>query len=837
MIRAPFLIPALLAVLAVLAPGSGPAFAQDDQPPAPAEAPAESAGESSEDMAPDIVIGDVDYAAWQRTAERSATISENASGSTFALERLRNDLVQWRDRFLSVQGQNAARIATVRQQLAALGEAPADPALEDLRVSVRRALLMAELNRLRAPALLAQEAYAQSNGLIAEIDTLLRARRTASMTTRGESPLNPAQWAPVASDLGRLVSNLWKEARVTFTSVSRLAVLTAHLGQVMFYTLLGLVLLARGRRWMGQLAHLAPAQGWRGVGVWSLVLSLGQIVLPFLGLSALVEAVQVSGMAGFRLTQVIREIPQAGAFLIVARWLGERMFGPDARVPLATLLDDARRRRAWRHAVLLGAFGTAGAMILALLAAGEIAPVTATSALFPVQILLSVVLFRLGRVVLSARLPEGDSALADGTAEATVFQRGLLSVVGRALVAVAVIGPVLTALGYGAAGEALVNPAVRTLGLIGVVMVLQTFAYDLHALVTRSEDGSRDALLPVIVAVVLTLAALPVLALVWGVRTEDLREIWARFQEGFAMGETRISPTDFLAFVVIFAIGFAMTRLLQGVLRTAILPKTRLDPGGRSAIVSGTGYVGIFVAGLVAITSVGLDLSNLAIVAGALSVGIGFGLQNIVSNFISGIILLIERPISAGDWIEVGGKMGYVRDISVRSTRIETFDRTNVIVPNADLISGQVTNWTRGSSVGRIIVPVSVMFGSDIPRVMAILREIAEGHPMVLLNPPPSVVLQNFAPDLLNFEIRAIVRDVNFGLAVRSEMNIDIARRFHDEGIEFAGAPRPNAGAGRTAASPAPGPAEMRVTLLREGAEGAGTAGNHGAGNHGAGGE
>ncbi|THF90397.1 MAG: mechanosensitive ion channel family protein, partial [Sulfitobacter sp. SK025] len=552
--------------------------------------------------------------------------------------------------------------------------------------------------------------------------------------------------------------------------------------------LFGLLLLFRGRLWAAKIVGTLRQHQARGLGIWRFIISLLRILFPLAGLWLISIAAGQSGYLGVRGMEVAQLLPVLGLVVFGFRWVSERVFARDDEEALL-LLPDGQRKRA---RLLVNAITIV--MIISIITDAVVDfddPSAATRAVieFPFTLLISLALYRIGKILHGYFEPSEEPTDTDVATKSTTYSRIVRSL-GIGAIIVSVLAPVLFAIGYQNLSDAILRPYVTTLVLLGIIVALQRFLADVYGAITGQGTAARDALMPVFFGLILILIATPLLALIWGARVADLTELWSSFSQGFTIGGSRISPTNLLTFAIIFSVGYLVTRLLQGTLRNNVLPKTQIDIGGQNALLSGLGYVGIFLAALVAITGAGIDLSSLAIVAGALSVGIGFGLQNIVSNFVSGIILLIERPISEGDWIEVGGKSGYVRDISVRSTRIETFDRTDVIVPNADLISGTVTNFTRGNTVGRVLIPVGVAYGTDTKRVEAILREIAEAQPMVLANPAPNVLFLNFGADALEFEIRAFLRDVNWMMAVKSDINHAIAARFTEENIEVPFAQR-----------------------------------------------
>ncbi|MBU2993124.1 DUF3772 domain-containing protein [Octadecabacter sp. 1_MG-2023] len=720
-----------------------------------------------------------DQAEWEALAGRVEVAVENGQTSNSVLGELRSDLADWRDTFLELQSANAGRIDTVQSQITALGALPEDGSDEDLAIASRRATLTAQLSELQAPVVLAAEAYAQADGLIGEIDTSLRDRQTDEFTERSQSPLVPSGWSTAWTAVSTSFVSIGAEITGEVENPSRQTEFFNNLPAILALLAAALVLITRGRAWVRWVSGLFGAQSLRGQGVWDFALSLGQVVLPYLGVLALAQALDTTEMLGRRTSVLIDAIPGLALLPILAHWLAGHLMPTNSAPESHPLnLEPEVSARAHRRFITLGYMLMAFGMVRTYADANALNTIASAVILFPVGALLAWTLYWLGHVLRRTSSPDAEDAPRS-------FRVALRAIISRGLMVAAIAGLIFAALGYSNAFELITEPAAQTLYVLGVLILLQRLSVDVYTLLSKRENSAQDALIPVLIGFLLILVSLPVLALIWGAQMTDITELWTRFREGFSIGDTKISPTSFLLLAVVFVIGYTITRLLQGALRSTVLPRTKMDAGGQNAVVSGMGYIGIFLAAVVAITTAGIDLSGLAIVAGALSVGIGFGLQNIVSNFVAGIILLIERPISQGDWIEVGGQMGYVRDISVRSTRIETFDRTDVIVPNADLVSNQVTNWTRGNNVGRVIVPVGVAYSTDTEMVTGILKEIAEAHPMVLLNPPPSVVFQGFGADSLDFEIRAILRDVNYVLSVKSEMNHAIAKRFVEEGIEI----------------------------------------------------
>jgi potassium-dependent mechanosensitive channel len=303
--------------------------------------------------------------------------------------------------------------------------------------------------------------------------------------------------------------------------------------------------------------------------------------------------------------------------------------------------------------------------------------------------------------------------------------------------------------------------------------------------VSARSVGLVGALLSALIRVMLIAAAFLLIIGPWEVSTADLFDTIRNIPFGFKIGEIHVSFQAVLTALLVLAVLLVITRIVQRWLEVELLPRTRIEPSLQLSIVTIFGYVGGITAISLALTGLGFDLQKIALIAGALSVGIGFGLQSIVSNFVSGLILLTERPIRVGDSIVVKGEEGWVRRVRVRATEIETFDRASVIIPNSEFITGVVKNWTRTNTLGRIVVKVGVAYESDPIQVRDILLGIAEAHPQIVKAPAPVAFLVGFGDSALEFELRCVVGDVEKALSVRSDLHYAILAKFREAAIEI----------------------------------------------------
>jgi small-conductance mechanosensitive channel len=246
-----------------------------------------------------------------------------------------------------------------------------------------------------------------------------------------------------------------------------------------------------------------------------------------------------------------------------------------------------------------------------------------------------------------------------------------------------------------------------------------------------------------------------------------------------------ITLTSIVVGIIILLIFVFFSKALRKIIKTRVFPKYALDDGVQLAILRVAHYLLVGLGIIIAVQSIGLDLTSLAVVFGLLSVGIGFGLQNVVSNFISGLIILFERPIKIGDRITIGDVLGDVMNISLRATLIRTIDNISIIVPNSEFIASRVINWSHRDPRIRVHIAVGVAYGSDVPLVIKSLLEVAENHFEVLKDPPPKVWFNEFGNSSLNFELLVWIPDPKKRFEIISELNKGIDDIFRKNKIQI----------------------------------------------------
>ena len=306
-----------------------------------------------------------------------------------------------------------------------------------------------------------------------------------------------------------------------------------------------------------------------------------------------------------------------------------------------------------------------------------------------------------------------------------------------------------------------------------------------HLGVTVRGLGLIGALLSGVIRILLVALSFLIIIGPWEISTADLFDTIRNVPFGFKIEDIHLSITALSGAVVVLTGLILITRMARRWLETEFLPRTIIEPSLQQSIATIFGYLGVIAAITLALGNLGIDLQKIALVAGALSVGIGFGLQSIVSNFVSGLILLAERPIRVGDAIVVKGEEGYVRRVRVRATEIETYDRASVIIPNSELITGVVKNWTRANTLGRIIIKVGASYAADPQKVRDLLAGLAKTHVQIVQSPPPAAFLLGFGESAMEFELRCVVLNVESALSVKSDLHFAIIKAFKDESIEM----------------------------------------------------
>ncbi len=745
-----------------------------------------------------------EVAAWQQILDR---VQEQISRPELTVEE--RDLLREQAEYVVDETTNAARegrnkLKSLKELQSALGPAPKEGELAETEdVANTRKILAMDIATYESRVKQADFTSVQAKDTLQSIIVTHRTRLWDRLLTPKVSPVKPGAWFKAIPEFVGMLF-LFVEAPAEWISsgvlLEKWQGFLAALGIVIvFSALIGWWL----RSWLlarfGRDPSIAEPSYTRRLFS-SLAEGIARGLLPSLSALAFVIVMDAAELlTGLFADLIIAVVSNAILFIIVSAVVRAVMApdNPDWRVTRFT--DNSSRMLTRRMIALAGMFAITNTIAAAtdnFLVSEELDSLFSfVFGTLNAAFILALLQKRIWRLAPVEAGTEAD--MGPALATETVWPR-----LRNLFILVVIAAPAAGLFGYTDLTQYLLLNLIISGLLLGALILLRGLVQEIIALLfgeKQKEDGKTEGaadeedqanktlrfLVSISLDIMLFLVGGLLVFSVWGMPPEDILFWVSGVMRGFTVGSYTFSITDLLIGVMTFAIVLAITRTIQWVLGERILPQTGFDTGVRHSIKTAVGYIGLLIAMAMAISAIGLDLSNIALVASALSIGIGFGLQNVVSNFVSGLILLIERPIKAGDWIVVGTNEGLVRRINVRATEIITFQKASVIIPNAELLSNAVTNWTHKDIQGRLDVPVGISYNSDPEKACEVLVECAKEHPEVMSFPAPKALLMNFGDSSQDLELRVFIRRIEMRFHVASDLRIAMWKAFRETGIEI----------------------------------------------------
>lgn len=702
-------------------------------------------------------------------------------------------------------------LETARSQLEPLGPAPGEtdpPESEEL--AAQRAALNENVARLASERTRVSANIIEANDLLSRLSATQLQGLYQRLLTRETSPLAPGVWGPAYQSAANVAGKIgvyfgkWSEGRRESNAFG------PSLGFIIGALIVSLLIFGPVDRWISTTFSAAiekrrPTRARRIVAAG--LKMIARTAPGLIGGFIIVETLRAQGV-----------ITEAGEPAARALWFGliayllisgftRGLFAPSNPDWGIAAVDASRARTASNLIIAIVIVFGLKVLLVEIVRAAAGADELATMINASSAVVVGLIFFTLCRTRLWKAAKTGAAKDADGEESASAPEHEdadpadpwrLVRRTGRALAILIIVAAVV---GYVSLADFIASriyylALFLSLGWFLRAMLGETAFWLRNRLQADESSSSSDdeqknaqnfrfwsALL---INIALFVALTPAVLVLFGVPSSAVLDLAGQALFGFDVGRVRIPSLANIALAIgIFVAVMALTRVVQTGFQRGVFAHSHIDPGVQNSLTTLMGYVGLLVAIFASVSTIGFDLSNLALIAGALSVGIGFGLQSIVNNFVSGLILLFERPIKVGDWIVTASGEGIVRKISVRSTEIVTFDRSSIIVPNSELISSTVTNWTHKDKIGRVIVPVGVSYGADPDKVREILLKCAHDHPLVVRYPEPFVVWLDFGASSLDFEIRAFLADISNGLTVKTELRYAIFKALAEAGIEI----------------------------------------------------